>query len=207
MAGADPAFHDRKPESTASAEFAAWDSTLETCVRQIANGAQQGLAALYDRTSSLVYSVALQILRDPADAEEVTLDVYLQVWRSAAKFDPARASVSTWLVMLARSRAVDRLRSGMTRKSRESALEGVADPASGEAAPDQQTILKLEQRRVRAAMATLEPEQRRTIELAFFGGLTHSELAKKLGQPLGTVKTRIRLGLMKLRQALSGAEG
>ena len=185
---------------------ASWEAGIEACVRRAANGEQAGLAALYDQTSYLVYGVALRILRDPADAEEVTLDVFLQVWRSAARFDPQRASASTWLTMLARSRSLDRLRSGMTRKSREAAIDEASESASKDAVPEQQTILKFQRQRVQAAMANLEPEQRQTIELAFFGGLTHSELAKKLGQPLGTVKTRIRLGLMKLRQALAPTE-
>lgn len=187
------------------AESQAAESNLGDCIRRVAAGEQEGLRSLYDQTSPLVYSVALRILGDPADAEEVTLDVYLQAWRSAAKFDPQRGAVSTWLTMLARSRAIDRLRSGLTRKTRESTLAAVGDAFSPAGMPDEQTILQFEQRRIRSALAALDPEQREPIELAFFSGLSHSELAKKLGLPLGTIKTRIRLGLMKLRHMLEPA--
>ncbi len=172
------------------------------CVKRIASGESEALGRLYDGTHPLVYGLALRVLGDIRDAEEVTLDVYTQVWRTAGSFDSRRGTVSAWVVMLARSRAIDRLRSGAIRRRREETLsEWFEAPAAG-ASPEEASLLGQQQRRVRAALATLVPEQREAIELAFFSGLSHSELAARLGQPLGTVKTRIRLGMMKLRELL-----
>ena len=175
---------------------------LNEYVRRTAQGEEEALAILYDETNRLVYGLALRILGEPADAEEVTLDVYTQVWRNARGFDPQRGNVTAWLVMLTRSRAIDRLRSGAGRKEREEPLEWLPDlPASAES-PEQASVSSQQRRWVRAALAELSPEQREAIELAFFGGLSHGELAARLGQPLGTVKTRIRSGMMKLREVL-----
>jgi RNA polymerase sigma-70 factor (ECF subfamily) len=142
--------------------------------------------------------MALRILENPADAEEVTLDIYTQVWRSASNFDERRGSVIAWLVTMARSRAIDRLRSGASRGRREEALMDLN--AAAVEAPVQPGV----GREVHAALKTLAPEQREAIELAFWYGYSHSELAARLSQPLGTVKTRIRTGMMKLRSQLEG---
>jgi RNA polymerase sigma-70 factor (ECF subfamily) len=157
---------------------------------------------LYDGTHPLVYGLALRILGDVADAEEVALDVYTQVWRTAGNFDPRRGSVSAWLVTLARSRAIDRLRSAAARRQREESRPELPEAPAAARSPEEASLLGQRRVRVRAALARLLPEQREAIELAFFSGLTHSELAARLGQPLGTVKTRIRLGMMKLRELL-----
>lgn len=179
---------------------------LNECVTRTAAGEQTALAALYDETNHLVYGLALRILGDTADAEEVTLEVYTQVWKSAKHFDPRRGNAAAWLVMLTRSRAIDHLRSNASRKEREEPLDWIFDlPASTEC-PEQASALGEQRRWVRAALEQLSPEQREAIELAFFSGLTHQELAARLDQPLGTVKTRIRLGMMKLRELL-GAPG
>jgi RNA polymerase sigma-70 factor (ECF subfamily) len=153
-----------------------------------------------------VYGIALRVLRNEADAEEVTSDVYLQVWRNAATFDSTRGSVNAWLTMLARSRSIDRLRA-RNRGQREETLDTIANfPAAG-GTPEAASWLGQQRARVRAAMQFLSPEQREVIELAYFSGLTQSELAERLQQPLGTVKTRIRLGMIKLRERLQlGAE-
>ena len=167
-----------------------------------ARGEQNALARLYDISNRLVYGVALRILGDPADAEEVTLDVYTQVWRTAKEYTADRGAPSSWLIMLARSRALDRLRSRGRRQGRETTLENAPEtPASGQP-PDEAAYLQQASIRMKQAMATLAPEQRELIEMSFFAGLTHSELAEKLGQPLGTVKTRIRSGMAKLREAM-----
>lgn len=179
------------------------DTSWNRYIARIAEGDHAALGSLYDESSGLVYSLALRILGDPADAEETTLDVYLQVWRSASAFDPTRGSAATWLVTLARSRAIDHIRSGASRKKREEVLESFHDLASSEIRPDQATAMDQERQLIRTALEELAPEQKEVIELAFFGGLTHSELAERLGQPLGTVKTRIRLGMMKLRTLLA----
>ena len=179
------------------------EALLNECIKRTATGEEQALATFYDQTSHLVYGLALRILEDTADAEEVTLDVYTQVWRSARDFDPRRGNATAWLIMLTRSRAIDRLRSSAGRKEREEPLEWVPDIPSSAECPEQASVLSQRQRWVRAALEALPPEQREAIELAFFSGLSHAELAAKLGQPLGTVKTRIRLGMMKLRELLA----
>jgi RNA polymerase sigma-70 factor (ECF subfamily) len=173
------------------------ERTLSGYVRRIAAADQGALAALYDATNRLIYGMSLRILGNPADAEEVTLDIYTQVWRNAASFDDRRGSVVAWLTTMARSRAIDRLRSGVKRSRRE---ESLMEPDSARAveAPAQPGI----RREVAAALETLAPEQREAIELAYWYGYSHSELAVRLGQPLGTVKTRIRMGMMKLRSQL-----
>jgi RNA polymerase sigma-70 factor (ECF subfamily) len=170
-------------------------------VRAAADGDSRALASLYDETCSLVYGIALRVLRNEADAEEVTSDVYLQAWRNAATFDAARGSVNAWLTMLARSRSIDRLRV-RSRARKEEALDTVASvPAPGET-PESASWLGQQRGCVRAALQCLSPEQREAIELAYFSGLTQSELAERLQQPLGTIKTRIRLGMIKLRERL-----
>lgn len=155
------------------------------------------MAALYDASNRLIYGMALRVLGNPADAEEVTLDIYTQVWRNASNFDARRGSVIAWLVTMARSRAIDRLRACGNRSRREETLTGAAGAETGGMPPDPGV-----ERAVRVALQTLPPEQREAIELVYWYGYSHSELAARLGQPLGTVKTRIRTGMMKLRSHL-----
>jgi RNA polymerase sigma-70 factor (ECF subfamily) len=176
----------------------AWGELLAGC----AKGDQTALASLYDQSSALVYGIALRMMADPGDAEEVTLDVYHQVWRAARSYDRSRGSVTSWLVTLARSRAIDRMRSRAVRARSEEALDRHADTPSFTAGPDETTLARQRRQRILAAMTALSAEQREAIQLAFFSGLTHAELADRLKQPLGTVKTRIRLGIMKLREEL-----
>jgi RNA polymerase sigma-70 factor (ECF subfamily) len=183
------------------------DTDWSSYIDRAARGEQQALAQLYDESSRLIYSVVARIVGDSADAEEVTLDVYAQIWRQAKDYTAGRGSPSTWMIMIARSRALDRVRSRQGRLQRETALEDVVDARSREEEPEEKAWLSQRRRRVRQAMADLAPEQREVIEMSFFLGFTHSELAEKLGQPLGTVKTRIRLGMIKLKQTLSSAEG
>jgi RNA polymerase sigma-70 factor, ECF subfamily len=163
-------------------------------VERIADGDQQALAALYDASNQLVYGLALRILNNPADAEEVTLDTYSQIWRTACRFDAERGSVTAWLMTMARSRAIDKRRSGAGRYEWPLAK---ADDVVGAPAH-----MENGNGTVRAALAALAPEQREAIELAYWFGFSHTELAAHLGQPLGTIKTRIRLGIIKLRAQL-----
>jgi RNA polymerase sigma-70 factor (ECF subfamily) len=175
---------------------------LTELVARVARGDQSALGELYDETSQIVYSLSLRMLSNAADAEEVTLDVYAKAWRAAATYDNRRGTVLAWLVTLTRSRAVDRLRSRVSREKREESGNLPMDAAIS--SPDPEELASSDQSRmmVAAAMARLSPEQRESIELAFFGGLTHSEISEQLGLPVGTVKTRIRLGMLKLRDAL-----
>lgn len=146
--------------------------------------------------------MVLRVLSRPEDAEEVTVDVYNQVWRTAASFENSRGSVTSWLIVLARSRAIDRIRASSARERREVPIvEHTTLPSSGNN-PEEATGVSQLHQRVRAAMASLPAENRRAVELAFFSGLSHSELAEHLGLPLGTVKTRIRSSMIKLRESL-----
>ncbi|MEX2247950.1 MAG: sigma-70 family RNA polymerase sigma factor [Dehalococcoidia bacterium] len=163
--------------------------------------------ALYDRYGDLVYSVALRIVTDTYVAEDVTQDVFLRVWRRPELFDLQRGKFVTWLLSVARNRAIDERRS-QGRRLRHEALpstgeeEDVLPSAHDLDDPALATVLQDDRRAVREALGVLPPEQRLAITLAYFGGLTQQEIANRLGQPLGTVKTRIRLGMQKMRGAL-----
>ncbi len=188
--------------ATETVEARKRDQELIELVRKIASGDQAAMGALYDATSRLVYGIVLRVLSDAATAEEVTLDVYTQVWRQAASFDAGRGGPLAWLTTIARSRAIDRLRSGWQDQQRKQPLDVVGDAPAGAAGPEEMTVAAERQRFVRQALAQLSPEQREVLELAYYSGLSHSEIAAKLNQPLGTVKTRTRLGMIKLREAL-----
>jgi RNA polymerase sigma-70 factor (ECF subfamily) len=169
-------------------------------ILRAARGDSQALAALYDGTSSLLYGLAVRMVTDQADAEEVILDVFSHVWRSGASYDSSRGSGMAWLVMLTRSRCLDRIRSRDARKRAE-------DPIRHESplvfSPD--PVARDEALRVQKALAELPEEQRQLIELAYFSGLSQTDLADRFAIPLGTVKTRMRLGMSKLRNLLSGS--
>jgi RNA polymerase sigma-70 factor (ECF subfamily) len=175
-------------------------------LRRLAAGDARGAADLYDRHARAIYSLILRIVSDEAEAEDVVQEVFAQAWRQAARYDERRGAVGAWLLMMARSRAIDRLRALRARPERQ------VDPGDGsfelpavtrDAAAE---LVEAEQaRRVREALLGLPLVQRLAIELAYYEGLSQREIAERLEQPLGTVKTRIRLGLLKLREAL--AEG
>jgi RNA polymerase sigma-70 factor (ECF subfamily) len=177
------------------------DAELETLITRIADGDQSALTHLYDSTSRIAFGLILRIVADRSNAEEVLLDVYTQVWRQSSSFDPNRGSPLAWLMTIARSRAIDRLRAGKHEQGRE-ALDNAGELVSAAQDPERASEMSERQRLVRSALELLSAEQREVIELAYYGGLSHSEIALKLGQPLGTVKTRTRLGMMKLRDLL-----
>jgi len=162
----------------------------------------QALRALYDLCSGRVMAVALKLLGDRAEAEDVVQETFLELWRRAADYDPSRASPATWAVMVGRSRALDRLRARSS--AARVATAQAAEPVSADPAP-QPVEVREEQERVRSALSTLPPEQREVIELAYFEGLVQTEIAARTGQPLGTIKTRVRLAMEKLETALGGA--
>lgn len=187
---------------------------LEALVDRIGEGDREAFAALYDGTSSYVYGLLLKMLDDREKAEEVAQRVYTQVWRTAASFDGDRSSPLTWIAMIARSRAVDRLRSDRSRADATDELEGRPDREGlGTSGPDPEEAASLAERRqlVQAAMEELPPEQREALMLAFFRDLSHREIADRTGTPLGTIKSRIRSGLQKLegrlRPVLGGRPG
>lgn len=167
-------------------------------MHQVQNGDQDAFADVYAATSTVVFGMALRVLRNYAQAEEVSQEVYLEAWRTAIRFDPTRGSATTWLTVMAHRRAVDCVRSGQraTRRDR-----GYADVSSDIAAPDPVDVMVTRQRAddVRRALAALPAAQRDALVLAYFDGRTHSEVAEILGVPLGTAKSRIRGALLRLR--------
>jgi RNA polymerase sigma-70 factor, ECF subfamily len=172
-------------------------------VRLMARGDHDALADLYDRHSRLLYSLALRIVRLQADAEEVLQDVFAQVWRQAARYDTSRGTVIGWLVTLTRSRALDRLRRGRTRP------QATDDEPQAQEVPDTSPAVDLalvsaeRAAAVRAALEALPDNQRVPLELAYYEGLSQSEIAAKLDVPLGTIKTRMRQALARLREAVA----
>ena len=192
--------HDSPPELAGSLE-APSDADL---LHLISVGRTQALEALYGRYSDAVFSLVRYILRDDGMAEEVTQDTFLNAWRSASSYVSRRGKVSSWLFSIAHHRAIDELRRRHRREKGQVHREvELAGQPSGEGSdPYRYTVLQLQRGRVREALLELPPEQREVVTLAFYRGLTHSEIAKSLRKPLGTVKTRMRLALRKLRKAL-----
>jgi RNA polymerase sigma-70 factor, ECF subfamily len=187
------------------------DTEDDALVQRMAAGDEQALGALYDRWVDVVHAVVARVLRTPDDVEDVVEETFWQAWRQAERFDRARGSVQTWLLTIARSRSLDRIRT--LRRRREEPLEGdegqvvaqqvaTSDPGLDAEAAERRRI-------VTSALAALPPEQREALELGYYGGLSQSEIAERTGQPLGTVKTRMRLAMQKLRSQLGvlGIEG
>jgi RNA polymerase sigma-70 factor (ECF subfamily) len=181
-------------------------STLDdvTLIRLIAHAQADALSALYDRYNRLVFSLALNVIGDHGAAEEITLDVFTRVWEKAGTYRVEQARVSTWLTSITRHRAIDVLRRRSARPEQRSLAwaEVAADTLPGVNSPEAATELAMQRQRVRAALTELPEEQKQVLALAYFGGYTHREIAEALDQPLGTVKTRIRLAMQKLRHVL-----
>ncbi len=180
----------------------------DALVHAMAQGDADAMARIYDRWSAPLFGLALRITREKADAEEVVVDTFAQAWRDAARFETGRGSVGAWLAMIARSRALDLVRSS-TRRNRlnDSATVESADApvGMGSRLPSPSAHVEDDERarRVREALDALPAAQRATLELAYFEGLSQTEIAERLAEPLGTVKTRVRLGLRRLREALA----
>ncbi len=175
-----------------------------TLVRSVAAGDQRALHAVYERAHRAVFTFVMRITANRETAEEVTLDVFHDVWRHASRYQEADGTVIGWIMNQARSRAIDRLRFDH-RKKRVQPEPGEPLPAAGTPHPDDLIAFKQQSRALRSALAVLTPDERHAIEAAFFSELTYAEVAARLNEPLGTIKTRIRSGLHKLREAL--AEG
>ena len=195
----------RVPNKTAEdrSQRAAEDAAL---VAALADEQVGALEQLYDRYSALVFSVALRVLHDHALAEDVTQEVFLRIWRQPASFDPQRGRFISWVSSVARNRALDEQRRLTRRRRAEDQDEDpvLRLPAEGRGDdPAREAVLADERRRVREAMGDLPEAQRTVLELAYFGGLTQTEIAERTGDPLGTIKTRVRLGMRKLREALT----
>lgn len=179
---------------------------LAGLVGLVASGDEEALGRLYDATRRKVYGLVLRIVREPEAAEEVVLEVYTQVWRRAATYDPDRGSVAGWLLTLARTRAIDALRARARQTDRSVSLRNAGEVPDPGPDPEEASVGAERAGRVRRAVCLLPREQRQAIEVAYFGGLSHTEVAETLGMPLGTVKTRIRTGLSALRRALVASE-
>ncbi len=172
-------------------------------ITQTAQGDQAALATLYDRSSPQVYGLIFKILGNREAAEEVTLDVYTQVWRQAHTFDETRGTPGGWLMMLARTRAIDCFRAGLAERGKLKDLDVASFFTSDAPTPDKKIEGHQRQQQIREALFLLSSEQREAIVLGYFYGFSQSEIADKLGLPLGTIKTRMRLGMMKLRELLT----
>ncbi|KRE54763.1 RNA polymerase subunit sigma [Phycicoccus sp. Soil748] len=174
---------------------------LSELLRACALGDESAFARLYDAVSSRVYGLVLRVVRDPAQSEEVAQEALLDIWRTSARFDPERGSAVSWMLTIAHRKAVDRVRSAQASTDREDSYGSRNQERSFD-----QTVETVERRldaqRVRNAMDVLTDTQRKAVELAYFGGYTHTEVASLLGVPLGTAKTRIRDGLIRLRDTL-----
>ena len=171
-------------------------------VEAIVDRRSEAVAELYDRYSGMLKALSQRILHDPSDAEEILQETFLQVWNQASRYDPKRSSVSTWLVLISRSRSIDRLRSRQV-KLRTATAAGRENPDLHTSPKGVGNVLGQERRkRLQEEMAKLPSEQSQVLKLAFYGGMTQSEIAEHTGIPLGTVKTRTLLAMKKLRQAL-----
>lgn len=177
----------------------------EDAMQLVRDGDPRAFELLYDRHGGAAYSLAYRMVGKRAMAEDVTQEAFLSVWRSRSLYDPSRGSVRTWLLGIVHNRTIDALRRGSVHDRRRATLDGVEERHESPDRTDVEAARREEARDVRSALDTLPDEQRRTIELAYFGGLSHSQIAELLGEPVGTVKGRMRLGLTKLRRQL--AEG
>jgi RNA polymerase sigma-70 factor (ECF subfamily) len=201
---------DRRASTTATlgdllyadgATTVASENDWAALVRSVAAGDQHALRALYDRTHRIVFTLIVRITNDRETAEEVTVDVFHEVWRRASTYDPAGGTVLGWIMNQARSRAIDRLRFEQ-RKKRVDPHPNHPLPAAPPSDPHEMFDVKDQTRLLRQALTVLTPEERQILETAFFSDLTYAEVSARLNQPLGTVKTRARSALAKLRHAL-----
>ena len=182
------------PSGEASAE-------LGRLLKLSSRGDQEAFARLYDATSARVFGLAVRIIRDPAQAEEVAQEAYLEIWRTASRFDPAKGSAQAWMLTIVHRKSVDRVRSAEASTRRDTTYELRNQTVDHDSTADA-AHASLEARRVRNAMESLTAAQREALELAYFGGYTHTEVASMLDLPVGTAKTRIRDGLIRLRDTI-----
>ncbi len=190
----DPKNPEREPARME--DIGAQNPTDAELLKRISRRDETAMGLLFDRYARIVYSIALRVLKDPSEAEDVMQEVLMQIWRGAPSFIVGRGSLGGWLAVVARNRAIDVLR----RRHPSDSIDEVALPASIDLAAEAERNTLME--KLRIIMQELPQEQQKSLQLAFFEGLTHSEIAEKTGDPLGTVKTRIRLALISIRKAL-----
>jgi RNA polymerase sigma-70 factor, ECF subfamily len=176
---------------------------LATLLGQIARNQEGSMAELYDRTRHAVYGLVLRILREQSAAEDTMQEIYIQIWRRAEAFDPTRGSALSWIFTISRSRALDKLRSSRTYFNRDNCTVEFDSLLSPDPDPEHNSSASERAQLVRRSLAQLTPNQRRVIEMAFLDGLSQNEIAGQTALPLGTVKTRIRIGMRHLRDDLS----
>lgn len=184
-----------------SPEDGASGPDLAELLRRSGRGDEAAFAVLYDATAARVYGLAVRVVRDPAQAEEVAQESFLEIWRTAGRFDSARGSALSWLLTITHRKAVDRVRSAEASSRRDTSYQQHNQPVEHDTTAEAAEA-SLEARRVRGALATLTDVQREAVSLAFLGGYTHTEVATMLDLPVGTAKTRIRDGMIRLRDAL-----
>jgi RNA polymerase sigma-70 factor (ECF subfamily) len=189
------------PSGDSSPEGAASSPDLAALLRRSARGDEAAFAALYDAMAPRVYGLLLRVVRDPAQAEEVTQETFLEVWRMASRFDPNRGSAVAWILTITHRKGVDRVRSAEAASRRDATYHRETPTTEHDVTAEAATA-SLEAGRVRQALETLTPTQREAVELAYLGGYTHTEVATMLDLPLGTAKTRIRDGLIRLRDTM-----
>jgi RNA polymerase sigma-70 factor (ECF subfamily) len=177
-------------------------AALRQALVRMAQGEHPALATCFDLMGSVVFSLAVRMLRDRAAAEDVSQDIFVQVWRQASHYDATRGSPEAWIMMIARTRILDRIRSRGAGVVLKSVGDNLPDAPAADDWPEDLAISREDAAHVRQALADLPAEQKQAVELAFFDGLTHMEIAEKTHVPLGTIKTRIRLGLLKIRDQL-----
>jgi RNA polymerase sigma-70 factor (ECF subfamily) len=199
--------HDRRRRAAQSPRLVAIGTagsteTAEELMAQVARGERAAFEAIYDLFAPTVFGLVRQVVKDRAVSEEVSQEVFVELWRSAPRFDPARAKARSWICTIAHRRAVDAVRTEQGQRNRTERISAQPAPAD---ALDASTVvvIDLDRERVRGALADLTDGQRQSIELAYYGGLSQTQIAETLDLPLGTVKTRVRDGLIRLRDALA----
>ncbi|GAB3046705.1 ECF RNA polymerase sigma factor SigK [Intrasporangium mesophilum] len=189
------------PAGDDSPEEAARAPELELLLRRSAQGDEPAFGRLYDLVAARVYGLVRRVVRDPAQSEEVTQDVFLEIWRHSARFDATKGSALSWMLTIAHRKSVDRVRSAEAARDRDESY-GAANQDVGHDSTAELAVERLDAQRVRQALDTLTDTQRGALELAYLSGYTHTEVAAILDLPLGTAKTRIRDGLIRLRDTL-----
>jgi RNA polymerase sigma-70 factor (ECF subfamily) len=179
---------------------------IDELMSRVAQGDQESFGALYDALAPLVHGLVLHVVRDPAQSEEVTQEVFLEVWQQAKRFDADRGRARAWITVMAHRRAVDRVRAAQAASDRD-LREGIKDFRESYDDVEHRVEVALESERVHKALESLTEVQRQAIRLAYYGGYTYGEVAEALGLPLGTVKTRIRDGMIRLRDVLGVSHG
>jgi len=175
----------------------------EEVMQLVQGGSPRAFELMYDRHGGAAFSLAYRMVGNRVTAEDITQEAFLSIWRSRLRYDQARGSVRTWVLGIVHNRAIDQLRRGTVHERRRETLEGIEERFEARERTDVEAARREEARGVHGALEKLPEEQRRTIELAYFGGFSHSQIAEMLGMPIGTVKGRMRLGLEKMRAQLA----